>query len=87
MAGARPATTERTFGYYRLEILAAVVNAVLLFGVAVYVLLEAWRASLNVRGAYLEVLGDGAGERAATSRATRNGSGRSNTDSTAPAAR
>jgi cobalt-zinc-cadmium efflux system protein len=31
---ARPATPQRTFGYYRLEILAAVVNAVLLFGVA-----------------------------------------------------
>jgi cobalt-zinc-cadmium efflux system protein len=40
---ARPATPERTFGYYRLEILAAVVNAVLLFGVALYILWEAWR--------------------------------------------
>lgn len=40
---ARPATAERTFGYYRLEILAAVVNAVLLFGVAVYILIEAWQ--------------------------------------------
>jgi cobalt-zinc-cadmium efflux system protein len=39
---ARPATPERTFGYYRVEILAAVVNAVLLFGVAAFVLLEAW---------------------------------------------
>lgn len=90
----RPATAERTFGYYRLEILAAVVNAVLLFGVAIYILIEAWtrwvqepqvegramlvfavvgllanivgllvlhagsQDSLNVRGAYLEVLGD-----------------------------
>ena len=40
---ARPATPKRTFGYYRLEILAAVVNAVLLFGVAGFVLVEAWR--------------------------------------------
>jgi cobalt-zinc-cadmium efflux system protein len=40
---ARPATPQRTFGYYRLEILAAVVNAVLLFGVAGFVLVEAWR--------------------------------------------
>ncbi|HET6813830.1 MAG TPA: cation diffusion facilitator family transporter [Actinomycetota bacterium] len=40
---ARPATQQRTFGYYRLEILAAVVNAVLLFGVAGFVLVEAWR--------------------------------------------
>jgi cobalt-zinc-cadmium efflux system protein len=91
---ARPATPERTFGYLRLEILAAVVNALLLFGVAGYVLIEAARrflepqevstglmlavatvglvanagsllllrggqkTSLNMRGAYLEVLGD-----------------------------
>lgn len=90
----RPATPQRTFGYYRLEILAAVVNAVLLFGVAVFILFEAWgrwadppqvqgglmlafaavglvaniigllvlrsgaRDSLNIKGAYLEVLGD-----------------------------
>jgi cobalt-zinc-cadmium efflux system protein len=40
---ARPATPQRTFGYYRLEILAAVVNAVLLFGVVGFVLVEAWR--------------------------------------------
>src|SRR5579859_8152417 len=31
---ARPATAERTFGYYRLEILAAAANAILLFLVA-----------------------------------------------------
>jgi cobalt-zinc-cadmium efflux system protein len=91
---ARPASPRRTFGYYRLEILAAVANAVLLFGVAGFVLVEAWRRltdppevasglmlavaaaglaanavsmwllrdgqqhSLNLRGAYLEVLGD-----------------------------
>jgi cobalt-zinc-cadmium efflux system protein len=91
---ARPASPQRTFGYYRLEILAAVVNAVLLFGVAGFVLVEAWRRltdppevasglmlavaaagltanavamwllregqrdSLNLRAAYLEVIGD-----------------------------
>ena len=96
----RPATENRTFGYLRLEILAAVVNAVLLFGVAAFVLFEAWRrlseppeiasglmlavallgltanaaslyllrdaqrTSLNMRGAYLEVLGDLAGSAA-----------------------
>jgi cobalt-zinc-cadmium efflux system protein len=85
---------QRTFGLYRLEILAALANAVLLFAVAVYVLVEAvrrWgdppdvlvgpmlavavvglvanivaiallrsgsRVSLNVEGAYLEVLAD-----------------------------
>ncbi|HET9609162.1 MAG TPA: cation diffusion facilitator family transporter [Acidimicrobiales bacterium] len=85
---------QRTFGLYRLEILAALANAILLFGVALYVLIEAVRRwgdppdvlvgpmlavaalglaanvvafallrpgaaeSLNVRGAYLEVLAD-----------------------------
>ncbi len=34
---AKPATPERTFGYQRSEILAAVVNALLFFGVAAYV--------------------------------------------------
>ncbi|MBM7084387.1 cation diffusion facilitator family transporter [Micromonospora humidisoli] len=85
---------QRTFGLYRLEVLAALANAVLLSGVAVYVLIEAVRRfgeppevlagpmlvvavlgllanivafgllregakeSINLRGAYLEVLGD-----------------------------
>jgi cobalt-zinc-cadmium efflux system protein len=39
----RPATSERTFGFLRLEIFAAVANALLLFGVAAFVLYEAWR--------------------------------------------
>lgn len=87
----------RTFGLYRLEILAALANAILLFAVAGYVLIEAasriddppevasvpvlvvgliglainlasfslLRAgaseSLNVRGAYLEVIADAVG--------------------------
>jgi cobalt-zinc-cadmium efflux system protein len=90
----RPATNGRTFGYLRLEIIAAVTNAFLLFGIAALVLYEAWqrlsephevasglmlvfavagavangislfllrdaqKESLNMRGAYLEVLGD-----------------------------
>ncbi|HUR77570.1 MAG TPA: cation diffusion facilitator family transporter [Acidimicrobiales bacterium] len=85
---------ERSFGLYRLEILAALANAVLLFGVAAYVLFEAIqrigdepelatnvvllaagvgfaanlvsfrllragaKQSVNVEGAYLEVLAD-----------------------------
>ena len=93
----RPATSSRTFGYLRLEILAAVVNAVLLLLIAAFVLVEAWQrlsqppdispgamlafalvglvangislfimreaqaTSLNMRGAYLEVMGDLAG--------------------------
>lgn len=94
---AKPATPRRTFGYYRLEIFAAVLNAVLLLTVGVFILVEAWqrwseppdvagglmavfatvglianlvglwilrsgsKKSLNVRGAYLEVLGDALG--------------------------
>jgi cobalt-zinc-cadmium efflux system protein len=93
----RPPRGRRTFGWQRVEILAAVANGLLLLGVAVYVLIEAVlrighpveigsglmmavagaglvvnlvalallhsgrRNSLNVRGAYLEVLGDAFG--------------------------
>ena len=96
----RPPTLGRTFGYLRLEIIAAVANAILLFGVAGYIVFEAvrrladppeiaaglmfavalvglaangvsvlllrdaQRSSLNVRGAYLEVLADLAGSAA-----------------------
>lgn len=38
--GARPADNRRTFGYQRFEILAAAFNAILLFGVAAYILYE-----------------------------------------------
>ena len=39
--GQRAADTRRTFGYRRFEILAAAFNAVLLFAIAIYVLVEA----------------------------------------------
>ena len=39
----RPADQRRTFGYHRFEILAAAFNALLLFGVAGYILFEAWQ--------------------------------------------
>src|SRR5215217_6904936 len=39
---ARPATPRRTFGFHRAEILAAVANAVLLLGIAAFILYEAW---------------------------------------------
>lgn len=39
----RPASPERTFGYYRAEILAALANAVVLIGISAYVLYEAYR--------------------------------------------
>ena len=90
----RKASPRRTFGYHRAEILAALINAVLLVGVAGYILREAWerfrdphpvpsgtvlvvaaigllvnvagalllrtgsRRSLNLRGAYNEVVAD-----------------------------
>jgi cobalt-zinc-cadmium efflux system protein len=41
--GARPRTAARTFGLYRLEVVAATVNAVVLLGIGVVVLVEAFR--------------------------------------------
>ena len=41
--GQRPADEKRTFGYRRFEILAAAFNALLLFAVAAYVLVEGIR--------------------------------------------
>lgn len=40
--GRRAADRKRSFGYYRFEILAAAFNALMLFGVAVYILYEAY---------------------------------------------
>ncbi|MDP1818563.1 MAG: cation diffusion facilitator family transporter [Acidimicrobiales bacterium] len=97
LASRGSAHRHRTFGLYRLEILAALANAVLLLGVALYVVVEALdrfddapevlgvpmlvvaalglaanvvaflllrhgaKESLNVEGAYLEVLADAVG--------------------------
>lgn len=93
----KPATLQKTYGYYRVEILAALANAVVLFLVSFYILYEAYRRfeeppevasvpmlliaviglainlvgiwnlhhvakeSLNVHGAYLEVISDAVG--------------------------
>lgn len=95
----RPATPRKTFGFYRLEILAALANGVTLLGLSILICIEAWErlrapegvdawmmiwvsagglavnlvsawllhrhhghegagASLNIRGAFLHVLGD-----------------------------
>src|SRR6266849_1531884 len=60
----RPATPEKTYGYYRVEILAALLNGVVLCVLALVILFAARLLhagageSLNVRSAYLEVLGD-----------------------------
>ncbi len=90
----RPATPEKTYGYLRFEILAALLNGVGLIVLSIFIFIEAWKRfrqpvsidgglmlavaavglvvnivaalllhrsageSLNVRGAYLHVLGD-----------------------------
>jgi len=41
--GQRAADRKRSFGYYRFEILAAAFNALMLFGVAIYILYEAYQ--------------------------------------------
>jgi cobalt-zinc-cadmium efflux system protein len=40
--GSRPADIRRTFGYYRLEILAAALNGMALIGIAGFILYAAW---------------------------------------------
>ncbi|WP_019575451.1 cation diffusion facilitator family transporter [Curvibacter lanceolatus] len=45
--GRRAMDDQRTFGYHRFEILAAAFNALLLFGVAAYILYEAWQRWSN----------------------------------------
>jgi cobalt-zinc-cadmium efflux system protein len=93
----KPATPEKTYGYYRFEILAALANAVVLSFISFYILYEAYfrfksppevaslpmiliavvglgvnlagmwilhegaRESLNVQGAFLEVVSDALG--------------------------
>lgn len=41
--GRRAADRKRSFGYYRFEILAAAFNALMLFGVAIYIVYEAYQ--------------------------------------------
>ncbi len=43
----RPATPERTYGFYRVEILAALINAVVLIGISGYILYEAYHRFRN----------------------------------------
>ena len=55
----RPPDPKRTYGYYRAEILAALVNAVVLVGVSIYVLYEAYvrfRAPPAVNGGPVAVV-------------------------------
>jgi cobalt-zinc-cadmium efflux system protein len=95
--GQKPATQQKTYGYYRVEILAALANAVVLFFISFWILYEAYRRfeeppqiasipvlivavvglavnligffilregakeSLNIQGAFLEVVSDALG--------------------------
>lgn len=43
----KPATPEKTYGYYRIEILAALANAVILTASSLYILYEAYRRFLQ----------------------------------------
>ncbi len=43
----RPASPEKTYGYYRAEILASLANAVILIGISFYILYEAYLRFLN----------------------------------------
>jgi cobalt-zinc-cadmium efflux system protein len=88
----KPADLKKTYGYYRMEILSALLNGMLLLGITVVIVVEAWARfrspaevklgpmavvatigllanlgalaflhrthSMNVRGAFLHVLGD-----------------------------
>lgn len=45
--GAKPADVRRTYGYYRLEILAALVNGVLLFAIAAGIAFEGYHRLLS----------------------------------------
>lgn len=57
--GSRPASAQKSFGYYRAEILAAFVNGVILCGVVAFVAVEAWRrlqAPPDVAGAGMLVV-------------------------------
>ena len=45
--GARPADARRTYGYYRLEILAALLNGAVLIAIAVGIAIEAWQRLMH----------------------------------------
>ncbi|MCY7374660.1 MAG: cation diffusion facilitator family transporter [Pyrinomonadaceae bacterium] len=58
----RPATQKKTFGYYRLEILAAFVNGIALVLISLWIIYEAverWNAPLPVKGFELTVIAVG----------------------------
>jgi cobalt-zinc-cadmium efflux system protein len=59
---ARPATAKKTFGYYRLEILAAFVNGIALVLISLWVIYEAverWNAPPEIKGFELTLIAVG----------------------------
>jgi len=60
--GSRPATAKKTFGYYRLEILAAFVNGIALVLLSFWVIYEAvqrWQEQPEIKGAAMSVIAFG----------------------------
>lgn len=60
--GSRPATAKKTFGYYRLEILAAFVNGIALVLLSVWVIYEAvdrWQSPPPINGSQMTVIAVG----------------------------
>jgi cobalt-zinc-cadmium efflux system protein len=58
----RPATAKKTFGYYRLEILAAFINGIALVLISLFVIYEAyerWQTSPEIRGTALTIIAVG----------------------------
>lgn len=59
---ARPATSKKTYGYYRMEILAAFVNGVVLVLLSLWVIYEAverWQAPPDIKGVQLLLVASG----------------------------
>jgi len=59
---ARPATERKTFGYYRLEILAAFANGIVLALLSLWIIFEAiqrWRQPVDVLGGELTLIASG----------------------------
>jgi cobalt-zinc-cadmium efflux system protein len=58
----KPATPQRTYGYYRAEILAALINGAALFAIAILIALEAFRrleAPPEVHGVWMMAIAGG----------------------------
>ena len=59
---ARPATSEKTYGYYRLEILAAFINGIALVLLSLVVIYEAvlrWNATPEIKGTEMSLIAAG----------------------------